>query len=385
MKNLCLLGATGSIGEQTIDIVRKNSDKYNLVAVAANRSVDKIINIIDEFKPNYVAMWNEEAYEEILKYVKNKNIDVTVLKGMEGLITISTLKEVELVITALVGMIGLEPTLAAIDANKDIALANKETLVVAGELVMRKAKEKGIKILPVDSEHGAVFQCLQGNKHKAVNKLILTASGGPFRGKTKEDLEKVTLKDALNHPNWSMGPKITVDSSTLMNKGLEVIEAHWLFDCDYNNIEVVVHPQSIIHSMVQYKDNSIIAQLSTPDMRLPIQYALNYGERLDAVIEELDLCKISTLTFEKPDLETFQCLKFAYEAGNKGKLMPAILNSSNEASVDLFLKNRILYKQIPEIIKECLDKFDYNKEVTLSNIIEIDKEIREYIYSKYNN
>ena len=282
-------------------------------------------------------------------------------------------------------MIGLKPTIAAIEAKKDIALANKETLVVAGELVMNKAKENNVKILPVDSEHSAIFQSLSGYKNKDINKILLTASGGPFRGKTIEELKDVTVKEALKHPKWNMGQKISIDSATLMNKGLEVIEAHFLFDCDYDNIEVIVHPQSIIHSMVEYKDASVIAQLGSPDMRLPIQYALNYPERKGMIAKPVNFYELGALTFEKPDLETFKCLRFAYEAGKIGGLAPTILNGANEEAVALLLKEKIKFLQIAEIIEECMSVFkeNYYDELTLDNIIELDKKVREYIRTKW--
>ena len=310
--------------------------------------------------------------------------DFELLYGMEGLIKVATLKEVHTVLTSVVGMIGLKPTLEAIKCKKDIALANKETLVVAGELVMNEAKKYGIKILPVDSEHSAIFQCLQGNDLKSVDKIIITASGGPFRGYSKKQLENVTLNQALNHPKWSMGKKITIDSSTLMNKGLEVIEAHWLFDCDYENIEVVVHPQSIIHSMVQYKDGAVIAQLGVTDMKLPIQYALNYPLRDNNISEKLDFYKINELNFYKPDTEVFRCLKLAYKAGKMGGLMPTILNGANEVCVDLFLNEKIKYLDIPTIVEECMEVFKNDMEVSLRNIIDLDKSVREYIMNKYS-
>ena len=300
MKKLTILGSTGSIGTQTLDVVRKNRDKFEVVAISANRSVDLLLEQIIEFKPKYVTVYDIESAEK-LKNLIPKYIDIEVLDSMEGLVRISTLDEVDIVLTAVVGMIGLIPTVKAIEHKKDIALANKETLVTAGEIVMKAAKENGVNILPVDSEHSAIFQCLNGENKKQVNRLILTASGGPFRGKTREELINVTKREALKHPNWSMGQKITIDSSTLMNKGLEVIEAKWLFDVDYKNIDVVVHPQSIIHSMVEYIDTSVIAQLSMPDMRLAIEYALTYPNRIASDFERIDFSKISKLTFEEPD------------------------------------------------------------------------------------
>ena len=384
MKSISILGATGSIGTQTLDVIRNSKERINLIGITANSSVDKIKEIIQEFKPKYVGMMESNSAKKIKEYCDENYPEIQVFSGIEGLIKIATLDEIDTVVTSVVGMIGLKPTIAAIEAKKDIALANKETLVVAGELVMNKAKENNVKILPVDSEHSAIFQSLSGYENKDINKIILTASGGPFRGKTLEDLKDVTVKEALKHPKWNMGQKISIDSSTLMNKGLEVIEAHWLFDCPYKDIEVVVHPQSIIHSMVQYTDGAVIAQLGVPDMKLPIQYALNYPNREGNISEKLDLFKIRELTFEKPDLDTFKCLKLAYEAGEKGKLMPTILNGANEVCVELFLNKKITYLQIPEIIEECMNTFDYNKEVTLDNLINLDKEVRQYIYEKYN-
>ena len=385
MKNISILGATGSIGTQTLDVIRNSSEKINLVGVTANSSVEKIIEIIQEFSPKYVAMMDEECSKKVKEYCTLNKLDIEVLDGIEGLIKVASLDEIDTVVTSVVGMIGLRPTMAAIEAGKDIALANKETLVVAGEIVMNKAKEKGVKILPVDSEHSAIFQSLSGYTSKDINKIILTASGGPFRGKKLDELKEVTVSEALNHPKWNMGKKISIDSATLMNKGLEVIEAHFLFDCDYDNIEVVVHPQSIIHSMVEYKDASIIAQLGSPDMRLPIQYALNYPERKERIANPISFYDIATLTFEKPDLETFKCLELAYKAGKEGGLATTILNGANEEAVALLLDEKIKFLQIAEIIDESLEHFknEKNKELTLDNIIELDKNVREYIRNKW--
>ena len=379
MKNISILGVTGSIGTQALDVLRFHKDKFKLVAISAYKNIDLTLDIIEEFKPRVVAI-NDKASFEKLKNIKGTlDYDFELLYGMEGLIKVATLKEVHTVLTSVVGMIGLKPTLEAIKCKKDIALANKETLVVAGELVMNEAKKYGVKILPVDSEHSAIFQCLQGNDLKSVDKIIITASGGPFRGYSKKQLENVTLNQALNHPKWSMGKKITIDSSTLMNKGLEVIEAHWLFDCDYENIEVVVHPQSIIHSMVQYKDGAVIAQLGVTDMKLPIQYVLNYPLRDNNISEKLDFYKINELNFYKPDTEVFRCLKLAYKAGKMGGLMPTILNGANEVCVDLFLNEKIKYLDIPTIVEECMEVFKNDMEVSLRNIIDLDKSVREYI------
>lgn len=381
MKGLSILGATGSIGEQTLDVIRKSGDKFKLIGATANSSVDKMKDLINEFKPKVVAMMKEECAKELENYCKENNIETIVLSGMYGLIEVATLKETDIVVTSVVGMIGLRPTMAAIEAKKDIALANKETLVVAGELVMKKAKEMNVKILPVDSEHSAIFQSLQGNDKNSLEKIILTASGGPFRGKVEEDLKNVSVKEALNHPKWSMGSKISIDSATLMNKGLEVIEAHWLFNCDYDKIQVVVHPESIVHSMVQYKDASIIAQLGSQDMRLPIQYALNHPKREEQIAKPIDFYEISKLTFEKPDKETFRCLQLAFIAGKKGGVMPAILNAANEVAVSLFLNEKIKFLEIAHIIEDAMNKFEnkMNVELTIDNVIDIDKEVRDYV------
>jgi 1-deoxy-D-xylulose-5-phosphate reductoisomerase len=384
MKGISILGATGSIGTQTLDVLRNSKDDFELIGVTANSSVEKMKEIIKKFNPKYIGMMDESSAIKIKKFCLENNFKVQVYSGMEGLIKIATLDEIDIVVTSVVGMIGLKPTIAAIEAKKDIALANKETLVVAGEIVMKRAEEEGVRILPVDSEHGAIFQALQGNELKDLKKIILTASGGPFRGKSKEYIENTTLEEALNHPNWSMGSKITIDSATLMNKGLEVIEAHWLFDCDYDSIQVLVHPQSIIHSMVEYRDASIIAQIGSPDMRLPIQYALNYPERKDRVAKEIDFYEISSLTFEKPDMTTFRCLKLAFDAGKRGGLMPTILNGANEVAVSLFLDKKINFLDIADIIEDAMITFEeeMSKEVTIDNIIEIDEKVREYVIGK---
>lgn len=383
MKNICIIGATGSIGTQTLDVLRREKGKFNLIAISANSSYNKVIEIIEEFNPKYVVMSEKNAFNIIEDYIVLNNKNITLLYGVEGMEKIVQLDEVDMVVTSVVGMIGLTPTMKAIEAKKDIALANKETLVVAGELVMEAARKHGVKILPVDSEHSAIFQSIQGNQLKSIKNIILTASGGPFRGKKINELTNITPDEALKHPNWSMGKKISIDSATLMNKGLEVIEAKWLFDVDYNQIKVVVHPQSVVHSGVEYVDGSVIAQMGTPDMRLPIQYALNYPTREDQIAESLDFYKIGQLDFEEPDIETFKCLKLAYKAGKIGKLMTTILNGANEACVDLFLNKSIGFLQIGDIIEEAMNRFDYDKELTLENIIRLDKEVRDYIYESY--
>lgn len=384
MKNISILGATGSIGTQTLDVIRNSNNEINLVGITANSSVEKIKEIINEFNPKYIAMMDKASAENIKSYCKDNNLDIKVYDGILGLEKIATLDEIDMVVTSVVGMIGLTPTIKAIEAKKDIALANKETLVVAGDLVMKKAKEYGVSILPVDSEHSAVFQSLSGYNNKDISKIILTASGGPFRGKKTEDLLNVTVNEALKHPKWNMGRKISIDSATLMNKGLEVIEAHHLFDCSYDNIEVVVHPQSIIHSMVEYSDASIIAQMGTPDMKLPIQYAINNKIRKNPIAKKLNFYEVGQLTFEKPDLETFKCLALAYKAGKEGGLAPCILNSANEEAVELLLNEKIKFLDIADLIEESLVKFDKYKtlEITIDNITLLDKKVREYIRSK---
>lgn len=386
MKKISILGATGSVGIQTLDVVRKSNEEIKIIGVTANSSVKKMIEIIDEFKPRYVGMMDEESSKEIKKYCISNNLDIIVLHGMDGIKTIASLDEIEMVVTSIVGMIGLRPTLCAIEAGKDIALANKETLVVAGELVMNKAKEMGIKILPVDSEHSAIFQALRGYTEKDIKKIILTASGGPFRGRDTAYLENVTVAEALKHPKWEMGKKISIDSATLMNKGLEVIEAHFLFNCDYDNIEVVVHPQSIIHSMVEYKDASVIAQLGSADMRLPIQYAINYPERKAEVATPISFYEVGALTFERPDFNTFKCLQLAFKAGKAGGLATTVLNGANEEAVALLLEEKIKFLQVGEIIEECMEYFkeDSTEELNLNNILELDEKVRKYIRSRYN-
>lgn len=385
MKRLTILGATGSIGTQTLEVIRKEQENFELVAVSANSNSNKIIDIINEFAPHYAVLTEEKAYKEVREYCLDNNLKCKILFGMEGLNTIASLQEVDIVVTSVVGMIGLVPTLKAIKAGKDIALANKETLVVGGELVISEAKKHNIKILPVDSEHGAIFQCLQGNKKSDISKILLTASGGPFRGKRKDELLDVTVDEALKHPRWNMGKKISIDSATLMNKGLEVIEAHWLFDVNYDNIQVVVHPQSIIHSMVEYKDGSIIAQLGSTDMKLPIQYALNYPNRENAVTNRLDFHHMENLTFEKPDMDTFKPLKLSYEAGKAGGTMPTILNAANEAAVELFLDKRIKFLEIGNILEECMNKFTIQHKYVLEDVLEVDSKVKIYVKDRFKS
>lgn len=384
MRNISILGVTGSIGTQALDVIRKEKESFNLIGISANTNVTKVIEIIEEFNPKYVAMMSEEAALKIKDFCRINSKDTEILCGMEGLITIATIPEVDIVLTSVVGIVGLKPTIEAIRHKKDIALANKETLVVAGKIVMDEAKKYGVKILPVDSEHGAVFQCLNGEKNRDINRILLTASGGPFRGKHIEELNKISPEEALKHPKWNMGKKISIDSATLMNKGLEVIEAHYLFGVDYEKIEVVVHPESIVHSMVEFKDGSVIAQLGCTDMRLPIQYALNYPHRQERLVPKLDLFSIKTLNFFKADMETFKCLRLAFEAGKLGGNMPVILNASNEIAVELFLNKKITFLQIGDIIETSLENFKYKNQVSLEEIIYTDLEVRKYITNKFN-
>lgn len=377
MKKIAILGSTGSIGTQALDVVRQHPDQFIISAISANSNITLLEEQVREFSPKYVVVYDENKAKELKENVKD--LQVTVLAGMDGLIEIATLEEVDILLTALVGMIGIRPTIAGIKAGKDIALANKETLVTAGHIIMDLVKQYKVKLLPVDSEHSAIFQCLNGEHNKEVEKILLTASGGPFRGKTREQLEKVTLEDALKHPNWAMGRKITIDSSTLMNKGLEVIEAHWLFQMPYENIQVVVHPQSYIHSMVQFRDGGIMAQIGCPDMRLPIQYAFTYPNRATLQGERLDFWKINSFTFEKPDMETFKGLALAYEAGKIGGSMPTVYNASNECAVSLFLDRKITYLQITEIVEHCMKAHTVIENPSLEQILETEQWVYEVV------
>ena len=376
MKKIAILGSTGSIGVQTLDVVRVNKD-IRITALAAGSNIRLMEEQMREFRPNLVAMYEEEKARELR--LRTKDLSIPILSGKEGLVEVAQVPDTEMLVTAIVGMIGIGPTIAAIESGKDIALANKETLVCAGQLILPLAKEKKVKILPVDSEHSAIFQCLQGNDPKSLHKIILTASGGPFRGRTKKALEKVTLEEALNHPNWVMGPKITIDSSTLVNKGLEVIEAKWLFGLPMERIQVLIQPTSIIHSMVEFIDGGILAQLGTPDMKLPIQYALYYPERRVLAGERLDFEQISSLSFEKPDDETFYGLKLAYQAGRAGGSMPTVYNAANERAVELFLERRINYLQIPEMIEKAMDGHRVIEKPTVEEILEVERDIRQRI------
>ena len=380
MKKIAILGSTGSIGTQTLEVVRENKD-IEVLGLAAGNNIKLLERQIREFHPKMAAVWSEERAKELRENVKDLNIKI--VSGMEGLIELSVMEESEILVTAIVGMIGIRPTIEAIKAGKDIALANKETLVTAGHIIIPLAKEYQVAILPVDSEHSAIFQSLQGGQEKALHKILLTASGGPFRQKTREELLNIQVEDALKHPNWEMGRKITIDSSTLVNKGLEVIEAKWLFDVSLDQIEVVVHPQSIIHSMVEYVDGAIIAQLGTPDMKLPIQYALYYPERRFLPGDRLDFAALSKLTFEKPDMETFYGLRLAFEAGKEGGSLPTVFNAANELAVSKFLERKIKYLEIPEIIEHCMQAHKTIADPSVDEILQTEQEVYEQIESRW--
>ena len=380
MKKIAILGSTGSIGTQTLEVVRENKD-IEVLGLAAGNNIKLLEEQIREFKPRLAAVWKEEKAKELRENIKDLNVKV--VSGMEGLIELAVLEDTEILVTAIVGMIGIRPTIEAIKAGKDIALANKETLVTAGHIIMPLAKEHHVSILPVDSEHSAIFQSLQGSNRKELHKILLTASGGPFRGRKREELVNIQVEDALKHPNWEMGRRITIDSSTLVNKGLEVIEAKWLFDVDIDQIEVVVHPQSIIHSMVEYVDGAIIAELGTPDMKLPIQYALYYPERRFLPGERVDFTTLSQLTFEKPDMETFYGLRLAFEAGREGGSLPTVFNAANELAVSKFLNRQIGYLQIPEIIEVCMRNHKNILNPTVEEILQTEKAVYEQIESRW--
>lgn len=380
MKKIAILGSTGSIGTQTLEVVRENGD-LEVLGLAAGNNITLLEEQIREFHPKLVAVWSEEKAKELQENVKDLNVKIVC--GMDGLIEVSTIAESEILVTAIVGMIGIRPTIEAIKAGKDIALANKETLVTAGHIIMPLAKEHHVAILPVDSEHSAIFQSLQGNPRGALHKILLTASGGPFRGRTRDELVNIQVEDALKHPNWEMGRKITIDSSTLVNKGLEVIEAKWLFDVDIDQIEVVVHPQSIIHSMVEYVDGAIIAELGTPDMKLPIQYALYYPERRYLPGERVDFTTLSQITFEKPDMDTFYGLRLAMEAGKVGGSLPTVFNAANELAVSKFLNREIKYLEIPEIIETCMRQHKNIVNPTVEEILQTERDVYEQIESRW--
>lgn len=380
MKNIAILGSTGSIGTQTLDIARMQGD-IKVWALAAGKNITLLERQIREFRPKLAAVWDEEDAAQLR--VRTADLPVRIVSGMDGLVEAAIIPEAEILVTAVVGMIGLRPTVAAIRAKKTIALANKETLVTAGHLIMPLAEEYGVPILPVDSEHSAIFQCLQGSAGNRVRQILLTASGGPFRGKSREELAHVQLEDALKHPNWSMGKKITVDSATMVNKGLEVIEAKWLFGVGLEQIQVVVQPQSVIHSMVEYEDGSILAQMGTPDMRLPIQYALYYPARRPMHAGRLDFFSLGSLTFEKPDTETFDGLKLAYEAARRGGNLPAILNAANERAVAKFLQKKISFLQITQIINECMVNCAYIDHPDLDDVLQTEQSVYEWIESRW--
>lgn len=380
MRKIAILGSTGSIGTQTLDVVREHGD-IEVVALSCGRNIDLIEKQVREFKPKLVSVWSE-ADAKALK-TSLSDMDVKVSYGMEGLIETATVDESEILVTAIVGMLGIRPTIEAIKAHKDIALANKETLVTAGHIIMPLAKEHGVKILPVDSEHSAIFQSLQGNENNKINRILLTASGGPFRGRKLDELKNIQVEDALKHPNWSMGRKITIDSSTLVNKGLEVIEAKWLFGVDLDQICVVVHPQSVIHSAVEYEDGAVIAQLGTADMRLPIQYALYYPDRHTLSGKRLDLFELGSMTFEKPDTDTFVGLKLAMEAGTKGGNMTTAFNAANEKAVAMFLDRKISYLQITEIIEAAMNNCSFIENPGVEQILATEQDVYDFINSRW--
>lgn len=376
IKKISVLGSTGSIGTQTLEIARYNQD-IGITALAAGSNVELLEKQVREFHPKIACLWKEEAARELKRRIRD--LDVKVVSGMEGLMEAACEPEAQIVVTAVVGMIGIRPTIAAMEAGKDIALANKETLVTAGHIIMPLAKEKGVKILPVDSEHSAIFQCLQGAGENRIHKILLTASGGPFKGRSREQLAGVQPEDALKHPNWSMGRKITIDSSTMVNKGLEVMEAHWLFDVDMDQVQVVIQPASVIHSMIEYEDGAVIAQLGTPDMKLPIQYALYYPERRFLPGDRLDFTKLKEITFDEPDMETFRGLKLAYEAGKAGGSLPTVFNAANELAVSLFLEKKIPYLAITDLIQGAMENHKRKAAPNVDQILAAEQEAYDFI------
>ena len=379
MRYINLLGSTGSIGTQTLEVVRESQGEIKIAAIAAGRNTKLLKEQVKEFKPMLICTADESSFDGLKQ--EFENADTKVVCGEEGLLQAAAFGPADMTVTAIVGMMGILPTIKAIEAGKDIALANKETLVTAGHIIMPLSKEKGVKIYPVDSEHSAVFQCLQGEDPESISKLLITASGGPFRGFTYDQLKNVSLEDALNHPNWSMGKKITIDSATLCNKGLEVIEAHWLFDMPYDRIEAVIHPQSIIHSMVEFKDGAVKAQLGTPDMKLPIQYALLRTQRRSANEAFMDITQIGRLDFSKPDTEVFKGLKYAFDAGKTGGNMPVIFNAANEFAVARFLKKEITFIQIYDLIESAMSNVTFNDAPDLDTVLKTEKEVYEYLSS----
>lgn len=380
MKKIAILGSTGSIGTQTLDVVRANGD-IEVLGISAGRNVKMLEEQAREFHPKLIAVWDENAAKDLA--VRLQDIDVKIVSGMDGLLELARMPETDILVTAVVGMIGIRPTMEGIKAGKDIALANKETLVTAGHLIIPMAKEYGVQILPVDSEHSAIFQALHGEKREQVEKLLITASGGPFHGRKRDELKNVTLADTLKHPNWVMGQKITVDSATLVNKGLEVMEAKWLFDVDLDHIQVVVQPKSIIHSMVEFKDGAVMAQLGTPDMRLPIQYALYYPERRYLEGERLDFHKLKEITFEDPDMETFLGLPMAMDAARAGGSMPTVFNAANELAVKKFLQEKIGFLDIYEIIGQSMDRHQVIANPDLDEILAVEAETYKWIESRW--
>ena len=380
MKKIAILGSTGSIGTQTLDVVHANGD-IQVMGISAGRNITKLEEQAREFSPKLVAVWDEKAAEDLK--VRLHDTDIKIVSGMEGLLELASMEEVEILVTAIVGMLGIRPTIQAIRSGKDIALANKETLVTAGHLIMPMAEKYGVKILPVDSEHSAVFQALNGESGKEIHKLLITASGGPFRGRKRADLEKVTLADTLKHPNWVMGQKITVDSATLVNKGLEVMEAKWLFDVELDQIQVVVQPQSVIHSMVEFEDGGIMAQLGTPDMRLPIQYALYYPHRRYLDGDRLDFAKLGQITFEEPDMETFLGLPMAIQAAREGGSMPTVFNAANELAVRKFLHEEIGFLDIYDIIGQSMERHKKQESPDLDEILAVENETYQWIESRW--
>ena len=380
MKKIAILGSTGSIGTQTLDVVCANKD-IEVLGISAGRNIEKLEEQIREFSPKLAAVWDEKAAEDLAQ--KIQDTDTKVVSGMDGLLELAAMPGTEILVTAIVGMLGIRPTIEAVRAGKDIALANKETLVTAGHLIMPMAKEYGVKILPVDSEHSAIFQALNGEDSKEIHKLLITASGGPFRGRKRDDLEKVTLEDTLKHPNWVMGQKITVDSATLVNKGLEVMEAKWLFGVDLDHIQVVVQPQSVIHSMVEFEDGGIIAQLGTPDMRLPIQYALYYPHRRYLAGDRLDFAKLGQITFEEPDMETFLGLPMAIRASREGGSMPTVFNAANELAVKKFLHREIRFLDIYDIIGQAMERHKKIEYPKLEDILAVENETYQWIESRW--
>ena len=379
MKTIGILGSTGSVGKQSLEVISNHKNKFNVKFLAANSNIDLLIEQTKKFKPEFICIYDKSKYIEL----KNNISKTEILSGNEGLMNLCELSNVDIILNAISGYSGLEPTMKIIESGTDIALSNKESIVQAGHLVMNLAKSKNVNIFPVDSEHSALWQCMVGEQENKIRKIILTASGGPFRTLSKDDFSNVTVAQALNHPNWEMGKKITIDSATMMNKGFEMIEAHWLFSIDSKNIEIVVHPQSIIHSMVEYIDGSIKAQLSNPDMRLPIQYAFSFPKRYELNDLTFDIKKFSRLDIEPIDLDKFKCLKLSFDAINKGGSNPVILNVANDIAVDLFLNNKIKFIQIPDIIEDCMSNHSYINSPKLSDILSLTKWTKNYINERF--